>query len=118
MSRRVVASRPWRTITVRAATQTSRRRRSVRSAVEVAEVVITVVTTLPSRGQCRQCARQDADRGGDIVLAGELVRAVADAAIQAAHEQHPGLHTGAREDAGVVAGTGRQLDGLHAGRGG
>src|SRR4029078_11300254 len=75
MSRRVVASRPWRTITVRAATQTSRRRRSVRSAVEGAEVVITVVTPLPSRGQCRQCARQDADRGGDIVLAGELVRA-------------------------------------------
>ena len=52
----------------------------------------------------------DVDRERDVLGARQLVRRVADAAVQAAHEEHPVGNAGAREHARVVAGPGRKLD--------
>ena len=52
---------------------------------------------------------EDGDRRGDVGLVGELVGTVAGAAVQAPHEEHPGVDPGRGQDAGVVAGARRDL---------
>ena len=68
-------------------------------------------TTTASRerlgGQPAQRAREDVDRERDVLLGRELVRRMADAAVEAADEQHPGVDAGRGEDARVVAGARR-----------